>query len=472
MRCGLEAYKSKRPVYSRVVSKKAKNQELQKTAVFFFRMHWRSLGVPACELRLAHTLPTGQAFGWRPVSVSEWEGAIGDAAVALREAPETFEAEWRCASNREAEVLERLRDYFQLSTPLKPLYEQWIAADREGRLPMVAEALPGVRVLRQDPGECLMSFICSSNNNIGRITLMLNRLKMELPEILELPGSAEPVYAFPSLEKIATLPEERLRDLGFGYRAPYVVETAKAVVDNDINLLDLRREKSRSDVKALLCKNFKGVGPKVADCVALFSLDFTDAVPVDTHVWRLARRDYDATGTLKNLQASGLTPKICDEVGDSFRTTFGSHAGWAHSLLFAAELPAFADKLPPSLRESMQDFRDNEKRENKDAKLRKKQIQDEKHLTKLSLNQDELLEELSSLSGEDETEPSSQQPTNKTTPLLKRSRTKTTTTPATTTDHHHTGGSSRPVAIVGVSTTTTSSRPSSSRRKTKKDYSS
>ena len=84
-----------------------------------------------------------------------------------------------------------------------------------------------------------------------------------------------------------------------------------------------------------------GVGPKVADCVALFSLDQSACIPVDTHVWRIARRDFDPT--LDDV--ASITPKVYDRVGDLFRDRF-DHAGWAHTVLFAAELPLFADKLP------------------------------------------------------------------------------------------------------------------------------
>jgi len=115
---------------------------------------------------------------------------------------------------------------------------------------------------------------------------------------------------------------------------------------------------------------FRGVGPKVADCVALFCLDHADAVPVDTHVWRLARRDYDVGGRLLAAEERSLTAKLYAKVGDTFRETFGDHAGWAHSLLFAAELPAFAPKLPEDLVADMRRFRDDEK---KAAKLHKEE---------------------------------------------------------------------------------------------------
>merc|ERR1740130_919613 len=113
---------------------------------------------------------------------------------------------------------------------------------------------------------------------------------------------------------------------------------------------------------------FHGVGRKVADCVALFSLDVTNALPVDTHVWRIACRDYD-----RDLQsAKSLTPTVYARVGKLFEDRFGEHSGWAHSLVFAAELPQFRTLLPKALQEEMAQFAKHEKRLKQDAKARKK----------------------------------------------------------------------------------------------------
>ena len=190
---------------------------------------WRPLGLDARELRLGHTLPTGQSFGWRKVALGdaadgpvEYRGVLGDAAVALREAPDGA-TEWRAAAAREADAFARLSDYFRADVSFADLYEAWGAAD--ARLAAVAPAVAGVRVLRQDPFECLISFICSSNNNIARISLMLGKLRGALGEDAPLPplDDGEPVTlkAFPTPDALGAVDEQFLRDLGFGYRAPY-----------------------------------------------------------------------------------------------------------------------------------------------------------------------------------------------------------------------------------------------------------
>jgi len=233
---------------------------------------------------------------------------------------------------------------------MRSLCASWAKAD--GRLATIAASLPGMRILRQDPWECLISFICSSNNNIARIGQMLAKLRARYgAPIAALDG--ETFYAFPSPQALAAASEEELRGLGMGYRAKYLRQTAAAVVERGgAPYLRGLRGKPTAEVQAALM-DFAGVGPKVADCVALFSCDATDAVPVDTHVWAIACCYYDRSLTM----AASLTPTIYARVGELFRSRFGSHAGWAHSLLFAAELPMFQSRLPPALRVEMEAFR-------------------------------------------------------------------------------------------------------------------
>jgi N-glycosylase/DNA lyase len=103
-------------------------------------------------------------------------------------------------------------------------------------------------------------------------------------------------------------------------------------------------ESHEAVVQALLQLN--GVGRKVADCVALFSLDQHTAIPVDTHVFQIAMREIDSTLS----EAKSLTPTIYQRIGSGFRERYGSHAGWAHCILFAAELSVFNDQIPVHLR--------------------------------------------------------------------------------------------------------------------------
>ncbi|KAI1234499.1 hypothetical protein IHE44_0003553 [Lamprotornis superbus] len=252
-----------------------------------------------------------------------------------------------------AETDRILRDYFQLDVGLSALYRAWGAADPLFRT--VAKGFPGVRVLRQDPVECLFSFICTSNNHISRITAMIERLCQAFGRRLCCLDS-RPFHAFPSLSALTgppplrycrvTLPwphlspltslccapagadaEARLRALGFGYRAKFVSGSARAIAEGlgTEGLCQLRTA-PYAEAKRVLCA-LPGVGAKVADCVCLLSLDKAEAVPVDTHVWHIARQRYGVA-----LGGKSLTPRTYQEIGDFFRGLWGPHAGWAQAV--------------------------------------------------------------------------------------------------------------------------------------------
>jgi N-glycosylase/DNA lyase len=149
--------------------------------------------------------------------------------------------------------------------------------------------------------------------------------------------------------------EARLRELGFGYRAKYIAETARMVAtekpENWLEALrnpevpgfgtpDVPSEKHatyRQAQEELL--TLKGVGPKVADCVCLMGLGWGESVPVDTHVWQIAQRDYKF-----GKKAKTFNKAMYDAVGDHFRGMWGKYAGWAHSVLFTADLRQFAGR--------------------------------------------------------------------------------------------------------------------------------
>ena len=125
------------------------------------------------------------------------------------------ETTWQCSDHEAA-----LKDYFQLHVDLSDLYKTWAEAD--SNFEKISKQFEGIRILRQEPVECLFAFICSSNNNIARITSMVEKLAVYYGEMIaEVDG--KPYYAFPAVSALAAAGvEEKLRSLGFGYRAKYI----------------------------------------------------------------------------------------------------------------------------------------------------------------------------------------------------------------------------------------------------------
>lgn len=289
---------------------------------------WQPFNVPPEELRCDVTLVCGQSFRWKPIDTNTWRGVIGSYVVTLRQT-ET-DVLYRCIP--EADLSDTLRNYFQLHTPLAPLYRQWQQAD--AYFAQVAPAFPGLRVLRTAPVECLFSFLCSSANNIARITRLVDTICARYGERL---AEADGVvyYRFPTVEALAQADERELFRLGFGYRARVVVHAAQQLAERGEEWLYRLREVPYEEAHRALV-TLTGVGNKIADCVCLFALDKPQAIPVDTHVWQIAQRHY-----LPKLLGRSLTERRYRQVGEFFRARFGEYAGWAHNVLFAAELPAF-----------------------------------------------------------------------------------------------------------------------------------
>ncbi|KAF8469583.1 8-oxoguanine DNA glycosylase [Kalaharituber pfeilii] len=311
-------------------------------------IEWRQLSVTRGELCIATVLRCGQSFRWKNVG-DEWSCALSGRIVILKQ--DLTHLHYRAIFPSKAQDAERkddtsevLRDYFNLSVDLTKLYKQW--SDSDPIFMKKAPKFTGIRMLRQDPWENLISFICSTNNNISRISQMVEKLCVNYGDKLgELAGVE--YYDFPPPHKLATTGiEQRLRELGFGYRAKYIANTARIIANEKPPewLHSLRKQPYREVHNALL--ELSGVGPKVADCVCLMSMDKAEAVPVDTHVWQIAMRDYKfGKGKLKSL-----TPATYWAIGDHFRELWGQEAGWAHSVLFTADLRAFSERVETKIK--------------------------------------------------------------------------------------------------------------------------
>ncbi|KAI8599858.1 N-glycosylase/DNA lyase [Dissophora ornata] len=330
---------------------------------------WVSIKIPRSELDLSTTLKGGQSFRWLrehreletgQISLPSWSCVLDHRLWRIQETEDGFQYRTfkpsstpmftASSSTGEDKLWEEqqkeedrdfLRDYFQLHVPLTDFYAKWSKSDANFRAK--APLFPGVRILRQDPVENLICFICSSNNNIGRISQMATKLCQEYGSPITIPAeepgeSPRTFYGFPTMDALAQEgTEETLRRLGFGYRAKYIANTAKMINAMDSGeewLMGLRSLPYEEAHNALL--TLQGVGPKVADCVCLMSLDKQNSIPVDTHVWQIAVRDYKFQFGGKVPKA--ISPAIYKAVGKHFVDLFGDYSGWAHSVLFAADL--------------------------------------------------------------------------------------------------------------------------------------
>ncbi|KAF3447016.1 hypothetical protein FNV43_RR12196 [Rhamnella rubrinervis] len=324
------SYSSKKP---RTILKSISKPSKSNTA------KWVPLNLGRSELSLPLTFPTGQTFRWKQTGTLQYTGVVGSHLVSLKHLPNGDVSYCIHHSTSEADCSLALRDFLNVGISLGDVWEVFSASD--SRFAELASHLAGARVLRQDPLECLMQFLCSSNNNIQRITKMVNFISSLGNHLGTVEGFE--FHEFPTLERLSSVSENEFREAGFGYRAKYITGTVKALQLKDGGgvewLLSLRKLDLGQVINVL--STLPGVGPKVAACIALFSLDQHHAIPVDTHVWRIATRYL-----IPELAGARLTPKLCNRVAEAFVRKYGKYAGWAQTLLFIAELPSQKALLP------------------------------------------------------------------------------------------------------------------------------
>jgi len=278
-------------------------------------------GAPGCRTKifnlgdydLAATLSSGQVFRWRADNGS-WIGVIGSHWVRLRADETSIHAE----TAEPVSDWTWLSDYLQLDLDLKQVLESF---PEEEPMRAAVAACRGLRLLRQDPWECLASFILSSTKQIVQIQQIVSQVCTRFGERIAVPADHAPEFSFPSAARLAELGESELRACKMGFRAPYLLGAARQVAGGQVDLNSLRRlpvEQARSALMQL-----PGVGEKIAHCVLLFAYGFQRAFPVD--VWVIK--------ALRQLYFRGRRVKIrrLQEFGE---THFGQNAGYAQQYLF------------------------------------------------------------------------------------------------------------------------------------------
>ena len=288
------------------------------------REGWSSILLPVRDYDLAATLDSGQAFRWQPCNDS-WVGVVGQRWVRLTQRRNGIRAE----TAGPVTDWQWLRDYLQTETDLDAVLKTF---PDDAPLRDAVAACRGLRVLRQDPWECLASFILSSTKQIVQIRQIvallcerfgesINRCSVEPVARLDSATGRTLQFAFPSPEKITRVTEAQLRACKMGFRAPHLLAAARQIADGKLDLERLRHlplAEARGELMTL-----RGVGGKIADCVLLFAYGFDGAFPVDVWVERALRELYFPRRRVsaKRLQRFAATH-------------FGPHAGYAQQYLF------------------------------------------------------------------------------------------------------------------------------------------
>ena len=274
---------------------------------------------------LDFTLCCGQVFRWNKKG-NWWYGVAGGKAFKVRK----FNSELDFA-NADSKFVE---NYFGFDDNLQKISA---SISKDEHIKKALREFWGLRIIRQDPWECLISYICATYKSIPAIRHMLLNLSSKFGEKTTLDGMT--FFTFPPPEKLAGTTIKDLLECGLGYRAKYVQDTSKRIFENDFELKSLR-QMPYEQAKKQIC-NFAGVGPKVADCVLLFSLRKTEAFPVDRWIERVILNHYveklppELVQKLK--QRVGLTHSEYAKLNVFGREYFGKYAGYAQEYLYHYE---------------------------------------------------------------------------------------------------------------------------------------
>ena len=284
--------------------------------------NWNALNTEE-EIDLEKTLFSGQVFMFKQTGSNEYTGVVGECLVSFLQRDGSVFYKILYGGKSQEEMTREISYFFTLEIPFRPLLNKW-GLDEEGKL-------AGLRTIRYDLVPTIFSFICSSNNNISRITKMVNFLYSKGDFMMEYKGFG--FYHFPKLERLVSI-EDELKQNSFGYRSRYICDAAKFLIENHAQIISNSPEDVR---KALI--SVRGVGNKVADCISLIGMGSLGVVPIDTHIFNFAR---------KEVKTRSLTDRTYRDVQKLYVEKFGKYAGIAQLYIFKEMLNSKMDR-PKSL---------------------------------------------------------------------------------------------------------------------------
>lgn len=255
------------------------------------------------------TFNSGQCFRWSEVNNNTYVGVVNQKPVII-EAHNDFFDLYNVS-------VDEFKKYFYWYFDFDKDYNEIenFLSEHDEVLSEAVSKYSGMRILNQEPFECIISFIISQNNNIKRIKMLIDRLCQHYGRKIDFMGNT--FYSFPEPEELINITEDELIKLGFGYRAKYILSAVDNILNKKINLgeiYDIPYEQAKKELKKI-----KGIGDKVADCILLYSFNKYNAFPLDVWTKRVLKEVY-------NFQT---TKQIYN-----FINSLGEYAGYAQLFLF------------------------------------------------------------------------------------------------------------------------------------------
>lgn len=261
-----------------------------------------------------HIFECGQCFRWNKEEDGSYTGVIKNSVINVKKIGNDVEFTGVCDEN----IKQISEEYFNLQTNYEAIKEKLSNIDIY--LKNSIEYGNGIRILKQDLWETLLSFIISANNNIPRIKTIIERIAKKYGNRIEYRNKM--YYTFPTPEMLQNASIDDFRGLGLGFRDVRIYETVQRTLKGEIDLEKLKQEENTEVLRKKLLE-IPGVGPKVADCVMLFALNRFDVFPVDVWVKRVISELY--------FNKKEQTPNVIHEFAEK---QYGNLAGLAQQYLF------------------------------------------------------------------------------------------------------------------------------------------
>ena len=266
------------------------------------------------SINVENSINSGQVFLWKK-NKDYWYGVNGTNILKIDK-----KAEIESFQNSKVDFFRETDDMTKI---IKSISKDKIVKD-------AVKKFQGMRILRQDPFQCLISFIVSSNSNIPKIKFCLENITKKFGKKVLWEGLE--FYLFPKPQKLAKASLVDIKSCGVGYRDSFIIQAAKMIASKEIDFQNLKKMNYYT-AKEEICK-IPGVGNKVADCVMLFSLDKLESVPLDRWIIRILSKYYNDKFEIKTKT---ITPKQYDTLHQKIIEHFGPYAGYSQQFLFKSE---------------------------------------------------------------------------------------------------------------------------------------
>ncbi len=275
-----------------------------------------------------HIFECGQCFRWNIQDDGSYTGVVGNNVLNVKKDNLNIIIKGMCQENIE----ELCNKYFDLNTNYEEIKQKLSLID--DNLKTSIQYGTGIRILHQDIWEALISFIISANNNIPRIKGIIERLSKKYGKEIE--WNNKKYYTFPTPEELQNASVKDLRDLGLGFRDVRVFETTRLVRTKKINIENIESLENIPVLRDILLQ-FPGVGPKVADCIMLFSMKKFEVFPIDVWIKRVMTELYSQQIKEKGFCCKvekGLINPNNKQILEFAEYKFGKLAGLAQQYLF------------------------------------------------------------------------------------------------------------------------------------------